>query len=308
VSGKFIKLVWTREDDIKGGYYRPVYLHRAKIGIGPDGYPVAWQHCIVGQSLFKDTPLEKEIVQDGIDYSSVTTGAPYSDAVPHYSFELITTKVGVPVLPWRSVGHTHTAFVVETLIDELATLAKIDPVKYRRKLFKNSPRHLAALNLAVEKAEWDKPISKGRFRGIAVHEAMGSYVSQVVEISIVDNKLQVHRVVCAIDCGLAVNPDGVHAQMEGCIVFGLTAALFGEITIEEGQVKQSNFHDYQMLRMSQTPKIEVYIVPSSEKMGGAGEPGVPPVAPALANAIFAATGNRVRRLPVQQPDLIKSAL
>jgi isoquinoline 1-oxidoreductase beta subunit len=307
VSGQFIKLVWTREDDIKGGYYRPIYVHRANIGIGTDGYPIAWQHCIVGQSLFTNTPLEKYIVQNGIDYSSVTTGAPYSNSIPDYFFELITTQVGVPVLPWRSVGNTHTAFVIETLIDELATLAGIDPVEYRRVLLKNSPRHLAALNLAVEKAEWNKPMSKERFRGIAVHEAMGSYVAQVVEISIEENNLLVHRVVCAIDCGLAVNPDGVHAQMEGGIVYGLTAALYGEITIEKGEVQQSNFHDYRMLRMSEMPKIEVYIVPSSEKMGGAGEPGVPPVAPALANAIFAATGNRVRQLPVQRTDLIKSA-
>ncbi|WP_276371532.1 xanthine dehydrogenase family protein molybdopterin-binding subunit [Chryseolinea sp. H1M3-3] len=307
-SGQFIKLVWTREDDIKGGYYRPVYLHRVNIGIGTDGYPVAWQHRIVGQSLFTGTPLEEYIVQNGIDYSSVTTAAPYSDSIPHCSFELITTHVEVPVSAWRSVGHTHTAFVMETLVDELATIAKIDPVEYRRSLFKNSPRHLAALNLAAEKAEWSKPMPEGRFRGIAVHEAMGSYVSQVVEISIDDNKLQVHRVVCAIDCGLAVNPDGVHAQMEGCIVYGLTAALYGEITMEKGQVQQSNFHDYQMLRMNQMPEVEVYIVPSSEKMGGAGEPGVPPIAPALANALFAATGNRVRRLPIQKADLIKSDL
>jgi isoquinoline 1-oxidoreductase beta subunit len=307
ISGKFIKLVWSREDDIRGGYYRPVYTHRVHIGIGANGFPTAWQHCIVGQSLFTNTPLEKYIVQNGIDYSSVTTGAPYSDTIPHYSFELITTTVGVPVLPWRAVGNTHTAFVMETLIDELATLANIDPLDYRRTLFKNAPRHLAVLNLAVEKAEWNKPSAKGRFKGVAVHEAMGSYVSQVVEISIDDGELHIHRVVCAIDCGLAVNPDGVHAQMEGGIVYGLTAALYGEITIEKGQVQQSNFHDYQMLRMNRMPEIEVYIVPSTEKMGGAGEPGVPPVAPALANALFAATGKRLRQLPVNRTDLINSS-
>jgi isoquinoline 1-oxidoreductase beta subunit len=189
---------------------------------------------------------------------------------------------------------------METLIDELAIQAKVDPVEYRGTLLKNSLRHLAALNLAAEKAEWHTPLPKGRSRGVAVHEAMGSYVSQVVEISINDGQVSVHRVVCAIDCGLAVNPDGVHAQMEGGIIYGLTAALYGEITIEKGQVKQSNFHDYQMLRINQTPEIEVYIVPSTEKMGGAGEPGVPPIAPALANAIFAATGKRIRRLPLQK--------
>jgi isoquinoline 1-oxidoreductase subunit beta len=306
VSGKFIKLVWSREDDIKGGYYRPVYLHSVQIGIGADGVPVAWQHRIVGQSLFVNTPLTEAIVHNGIDYSSVTGGAPYSEGIPDYSFELHTTSLGVPVLPWRSVGNTHTAFVMETLIDELAGMAAQDPVEYRRTLLKDHPRHLAALQLAAEKAAWHKPLPKGRFRGTAVHAAMGSYVAQVVEVSLDKGSIQVHRVVCAIDCGLAVNPDGVRAQMEGGIVFGLTAALYGEITLKKGQVQQSNFHDYRMLRMSEAPVIEVYIVPSTEKMGGAGEPGVPPVAPALANALFAATGKRIRRLPVRMEDLGKS--
>jgi isoquinoline 1-oxidoreductase beta subunit len=304
ISGKFIKLVWTREDDIQGGGYRPVYLHYVRIGIGSDGFPMAWQHRIVGQSLFTNTPLEKYLVQNGIDYSSVTTGAPYTDSVPDSSFELHTTTVGVPVLAWRSVGNTHTVFVIETLIDELATLASIDAVEYRRTLLRNSPRHLSALNLAAEKAEWNKPLPKGRFRGVAVCEAMGSYVSQIVELSIDNNKIRVHRVVCAIDCGVAVNPDGVRAQMEGGIIFGLTAALYGEITIEKGQVKQRNFNDYRMLRMHETPEIEVHIVSSTEKMGGAGEPGVAPIAPALANALFAATGKRIRRLPVRLDDLV----
>jgi len=304
VSGKFIKLIWTREDDIQGGYYRPMYLHHARIGIGADGFPMAWQHRIVGQSLFTNTPLEKYIVHNGIDYSLVTTGAPYTDSVLNYSFELHTTSVGVPVLAWRSVGNTHNVFVIETLIDELAATANIDPVDYRRALLKKSPRHLSALNLATEKAEWNKPLPEGKFRGVSVCEAMGSYVSQVVELSIDNSKIKVHRVVCAIDCGLAVNPDGVRAQMEGGIVFGLTAALYGEITIEKGQVKQRNFNDYRMLRMQETPAIEVYIVPSTEKMGGAGEPGVAPIAAALANALFAATGKRIRKLPVRMEDLV----
>ncbi|MBD2703733.1 xanthine dehydrogenase family protein molybdopterin-binding subunit [Spirosoma sp. BT702] len=297
-SGKFIKLVWTREDDIKGGYYRPIYVHNAQIGIGADGFPTAWQHRIVGQSLFVNTPLADVIAPKGIDYSSVTTGAPYSKSIPDYSFELHTTSVGVPVLPWRSVGSTHTVFVVETLIDELAFLAKTDPVVYRRAFFKNSPRHLAALNLAAEKSAWSKPLPKGQFRGIAVCEAMGSYVAQAVELSVENQAIRVHRVVCAIDCGLAVNPDGVRAQMESGIVFGLTAALYGEITIQNGVVQQSNFHDYPMLRMNDTPIIDVHIVPSTGKMGGAGEPGTAPIAPALANAIFAATGKRFRQLPI----------
>jgi isoquinoline 1-oxidoreductase beta subunit len=178
-------------------------------------------------------------------------------------------------------------------------MANSDPLTYRRVLLKDHPRHLAALNLAATKAEWDKPLPAGRFRGVAIHEAMGSYVAQIVEISVENKKIRVHRVVCAIDCGVAVNPDGVMAQMEGGIVFGLTAALYGEITLEKGRVQQSNFHNYRMLRMHETPAIEVYIVPGNEKMGGAGEPGVPPVAPALANAIFAATGQRLRNLPLR---------
>jgi isoquinoline 1-oxidoreductase beta subunit len=306
-SGKFIKLVWSREDDIKGGYYRPVYLHNVQIGVGSDGLPVAWQHRIVGQSLFENTVLANDIVANGIDYSSISGvhGSPYLYAIPDHSVELHTTSVDVPVLAWRSVGHTHCCFAMETLIDELATMASKDPVEYRRVLLKDHPRALAALNLAAEKAEWSKPLPAGRFRGVAVHAAMGSYVSQIVELSVDDQKIRIHRVVCAIDCGLAVNPDGVRAQMEGGIVYGLTAALYGEITLEKGRVQQSNFNDYRMLRMPEIPAIEVYIVPSTGKMGGAGEPGVPPIAPALTNALFAATGKRIRRLPVRIEDLVK---
>lgn len=300
-SGRFIKLVWSREDDIKGGGYRPVYLHRVHIGIGDNGLPVAWLHRIVGQSLFANTPLASDIAPNGIDYSSIdgVNGSPYLNSIPHHSLELHTTTAGVPVLAWRSVGNTHTCFVMETLIDELAVMAGKDPLEYRRILLKDHPRHLGALNLAAEKAGWGEPLPSGRFRGIAVHKAMGSYVSQVVELSIDNGRIRVHRVVCAIDCGLAVNPDGVCAQMESGIVYGLTAALYGEITLEEGQVKQSNFHDYRMLRMNEMPAIEVYIVPSTERISGAGEPGVPPIAPALANALFAATGKRIRKLPVR---------
>ncbi|QDK82528.1 xanthine dehydrogenase family protein molybdopterin-binding subunit [Spirosoma sp. KCTC 42546] len=308
VSGKFIKLIWSREDDIQGGYYRPVYLHRATIGIGRDGFPTAWQHRIVGQSLFTNTPLAAEIVQKGIDYSSVggVHGSPYLAKIPDHSVELHTTTCHVPVLPWRSVGNTHTAFVMETLVDELATIAGKDPVAYRRMLLNEHPRHLAALNLAAEKANWEKPLPPGRFRGVAVHAAMGSYIAQVVELSVDKQKIHLHRVVCAIDCGLAVNPDGVRAQMESCIVYGLTAALYGEITLERGRVQQSNFHDYRMLRIDEMPVIDVYIVPSTGPMGGAGEPGVPPIAPALVNALFAATGKRLRQLPVRPEDLAKS--
>ncbi|MDJ1472717.1 xanthine dehydrogenase family protein molybdopterin-binding subunit [Xanthocytophaga flava] len=301
VSGQFIKLVWSREDDIQGGYYRPMYLHKVHIEADEAGNPITWNHSIVGQSLFVNTPLESWIAPKGIDYSSVdgVNGSPYLEITPNHLIELHTTTVGVPVLPWRSVGNTHTAFVMETLIDQLAARISQDPVVYRRMLLKNYPRHLTALNLAAEKAGWHTSPPKGVFRGVAVHAAMGSYVCQIVELSIQDHQIRIHRVVCAIDCGLAVNPDGVCAQMESGIIYGLTAALYGEITIEKGRVKQSNFHDYPILRMSETPKIEVYIANSTAKMGGVGEPGVPPIAPALANAIFAATGKHIHTLPIR---------
>ncbi|GAB3921801.1 xanthine dehydrogenase family protein molybdopterin-binding subunit [Larkinella terrae] len=301
ISRRPIKLVWTREDDIQGGYYRPVYLHHVRIGVDSAGFPLVWQHRIVGQSLFTNTPLQELIVQKGIDYSTVggVHGSPYLISVPDHSVELHTTEVSVPVLPWRSVGNTHTAFVMETLIDELATRTSVDPIAFRRSLLKNHPRHLSALNLAVEKSNWEKPLAAGKFRGIAVHAAMGSYVAQVVELSIENRRIQIHRVVCVIDCGLAVNPDGVRAQMESGIVYGLTAALYGEISLRNGQVQQRNFHDYRMLRINEMPIVEVHLIENSESMGGAGEPGVPPIAPAVANAVFAATGKRVRSLPIR---------
>jgi isoquinoline 1-oxidoreductase beta subunit len=305
-SGKFIKMVWTREDDIRGGYYRPAFLHKVNIGLGPDGLPIAWQHSIVGQSIMAGTPFEG-MIKNGVDPTSVegVNDSPYLETVANHTVELHSPKLQVPVLWWRSVGHTHTAFVMETLIDELATAAGKDPVAYRRSILK-SKRHLAALDLVVEKSGWNNPLPAGHFRGVAVHESFASYVAQVAEISIVEGHLKVHKVTCAIDCGLAVNPEGVKAQMESGIIFGLTAVLYGEITLDKGRVKQRNYHDYKMVRMNEAPLIEVHIVDSNEKMGGAGEPGVPPLAPAVANALFAATGKRVRRLPLQPSDLKKA--
>jgi isoquinoline 1-oxidoreductase beta subunit len=305
-SGKFIKLIWTREDDIRGGYYRAAFLHQVHAGLGANGFPIAWQHRIVGQSIQEGGPFAASI-KNGIDPTSVegVSDSPYLESIPDHNVELHSPKLPVTVLWWRSVGNTHTAFVMETMIDELAFAAGKDPVAYRRSLLKGK-RHLAALDLVAKKSGWDKPLPKGRFRGVAVHESFGTVVAQVAEISIREGHLRVHKVTCAIDCGLAVNPDGVKAQMESCIIFGLTAVLYGEITLEKGRVKQRNFHDYKMLRMNETPLIEVHIVDSNEKMGGAGEPGVPPVAPAIANAIFSATGKRVRRLPLQSSDLVKA--
>jgi isoquinoline 1-oxidoreductase beta subunit len=301
-SGKAVKTVWTREDDIRGGYYRPAFMHSVHIGLGADKMPVAWQHSIVGQSIMAGTPFESK---DGIDGASVegVNDSPYLPSVPDHLVELHSPKNKIPVLWWRSVGHTHTAFVMETMIDELAHAAGKDPVEYRRTLLKKHPRHLSALNLAAEKSGWGTPLPEGHFRGIAVHESFGTTVAHVAEISLNKGVVKIHRVTCALDCGLAVNPDGVKAQMESGIIFGLTAVLYGEVTLEQGRVKQRNFHDYRILRMNETPEITVHIAPSTEKMGGAGEPGVPPVAPAVVNAIFAATGKRIRRLPLRPEEL-----
>ncbi|MDO8962434.1 MAG: xanthine dehydrogenase family protein molybdopterin-binding subunit [Methylophilus sp.] len=299
-AGVPVKTVWTREDDVKGGYYRPMYLHKAKIALGEDGMPTAWEHTEVGQSIMVGTPFESVMIKDGVDATSVegVADSPYLKHIPNYQLNLHTVKATIPVLWWRSVGHSHSAFAMESLIDELAHTAKQDPLEYRRALLKDHPRHLAALNLAAEKADWGKPLAKGVSRGIAVHESFGSFVTQVAEVSVDKGEVKVHRIVTAIDCGLAVNPDSLKAQMESSISFGLGAALFSEITFSEGQVQQSNFHDYQVLRMKDMPKVEVYIVQSTEKMGGVGEPGLPPVAPAVTNAIFAATGKRIRNLPI----------
>ncbi|KIC94985.1 xanthine dehydrogenase family protein molybdopterin-binding subunit [Flavihumibacter solisilvae] len=303
-SGKNVKLVWSREDDMRGGYYRPAFLHKVQVMPATDGKPGAWKHTIVGQSIMQGSPFEA-MIQNGIDPASTEgiSDSPYMKEIPNHLVELHSPVVNVPVLWWRSVGHTHTAFVMETMIDELAFAAKADPVEYRRSLLKNHGRNLAALNLAAEKSGWGKSLPAGHFRGVAVHESFGSSVAQVAEISIVNDALKVHKVTCAIDCGLAVNPDGVAAQMESGIIFGLTALLYGEITLEKGRVKQRNFHDYKMVRMNEAPVIDVHIVKSTEKMGGAGEPGTPPIAPAIANAIFAATGKRIRTLPLRPEDL-----
>jgi isoquinoline 1-oxidoreductase beta subunit len=293
-----IRLLWTREDDIRGGYYRPLYVHTISAGLDKRGRPLAWQHRIVGQSILAGTMFGSG-VKDGIDATSVEGAANLPYAIPNMLVDLHTIQVGVPVLWWRSVGSTHTAFSTEVMINELAVAARQDPVAFRRALLKNHPRYRGVLDLVAQKAGWGKPLPKGRWRGVAVHESFNSYVAEVAEISIADGKPKVERVVCAVDCGVAVNPDMVRAQMESGIIFGLSAALYGEITLKDGQVVQSNFHDYPILRINETPKIEVHIVPSNAKPTGVGEPGVPPIAPAVANAVFAATGKPVRRLPIR---------
>jgi len=307
-SGKLdipIKLVWTREDDMRAGYYRPAYLHTIRAALDANGNVVAWHQRIVGQSILAGTAFESQMVKNSIDATSVEGAANLPYAVPNLRVELFSTKVGIPVLWWRSVGSTHTAYSTETLIDELAGAAGKDPVEFRRALLAKHPRHLGVLELAAKQAGWGTPLAPGkegekRGRGVAVHESFDTFVAQVAEVTVKpDKSFTVDRVVCAVDCGIAVNPDNVRAQMEGGIGFGLSAALYGAITIKNGAAEQSNFHDYPVLRINEMPKVDVFIVASTEKPTGVGEPGVPPIAPALANAIAAATGQRLRNLPLK---------
>ena len=300
-SGHAVKVVWTREDDLSGGYYRPSYVHRARVGLGGDGMPVAWEHTITGQSILAGTPFESMMVKNGVDSSSVegVADSPYLKAIANHRVELHSPKTPISVLWWRSVGHSHNAFVMESLIDEAAHAAGADPVAYRRTLLAKHPRHLGVLNLAAEKAGWGTPVPAGRARGVAVHESFGSFVSQVAEVSSDRGRIRVHRVTCAIDCGIAVNPLMIAAQMESGIAYGLSAALYSALHLKEGRVQETNFHDYRVLRLDEMPAVEVHIVPSREKSGGVGEPGVPPIAPAVANAVFALTGQRLRELPLR---------
>jgi isoquinoline 1-oxidoreductase subunit beta len=296
-TGTPVKVIWSREDDIRHEPYRPASYHRMRAGLDAQGRPVAWTHRIVAPSImarvFPDT------VKNGLDGEAVEGGVGVPYTIPNVHVDYVLTDTGIPVGFWRSVNNSFNAFAVESFIDELAHAARKDPFEYRRDLLGKAPRHLGALNLAASKAGWGTPLPAGRARGIAVYKSFESYVAQVAEVSVAsDGTVRVHRVVCAVDCGPVVNPDTVEAQMQGGIVYGLTAALYGEITIDRGRVKQSNFHDYQMLRLPEMPKIEVHIVPSTDAQGGAGEPGTPPIAPAVCNAIFAMTGKRIRKLPI----------
>ena len=295
-----VKTVWTREDDLRGGYYRPMWHSAIAAGLDAGGAPVAWRHTIVGQSIVDGTPFASVLVKDGVDATSVEGAAELPYAVPNVTVELHSPKGPVPVLWWRSVGHTHTGFVVESFIDELAHAAGKDPYEYRRVLLAGHRRHLGVLDLAARKANWGAPLTAGRARGIAVHASFGSWCAQVAEVSVEEQRIKVHRVVCAIDCGRAINPETIRAQMEGGVVFGLSAALYGQITLRDGRVQQSNFHDYPVLRMDAMPEVEVHIVPSTEPPSGIGEPGTPLMAAAVCNALFALTGRRIRSLPLTQ--------
>jgi isoquinoline 1-oxidoreductase beta subunit len=298
-SRRTVKVLWTREDDIHGGYYRPMWLSRLRAALDEHGKPAAWSHTIVGQSIIAGTPFASAMIKDGVDDTSVEGAAdtPYLAAIPAHRVDLHTAKSPVTVLWWRSVGHSNTGFVVESFVDELAHAAKQDPLEYRRALLPAESRERRALDLAAARFGWGKPLPPGHAAGLAVHASFGSYVAEIAEVSIEGGGVRVHRVVCAVDCGPVVNPLTVEAQMQSGITYGLSAALFGKLTLKGGRIEQSNFHDYRVLRLPEAPKIEVYIVPSSDKMGGCGEPGTPPIAPAVGNAIFALTGKRLRRLP-----------
>jgi isoquinoline 1-oxidoreductase beta subunit len=292
-----VKLVWGREDDMRAGFYRPMYYHTLKAGLDAQGNLVAWKHIIVGQSILAGTAFAPMMIKEGVDATSVEGAATLPYTIPNLAVDLHSPVIGVPVQWWRSVGSTHTAFATECFLDEIARETKKDPYELRRSLLGKHPRHKAALELAAQKAGWGKP-KNGIARGIAVHESFNTFVAQVVEISRQKNGLKIERVVCAVDCGVAVNPNIVAMQMESGIGFGLSAALAGAITLKEGIVEQSNFNDYPVVRMNQMPKIEVFIVPSKEKPTGVGEPGTPVIAPALANAVLAMQGKPLRALPM----------
>lgn len=292
-----VKLVWTREDDMAAGYFRPLTHHALKITLDKDGYPVSWRHRVVTQTLMKGSPMPTK----GVDETTVegTKGSPYLKATPVVDAQVLMPDVNIPVLWWRSVGATHTAFVMEHTIDQLARKAGKDPVAYRRTLYEKAgaTRHLAVLNLAAEKSGWDKPAPAGWTRGIAVHESFGTLVAQVAEVKLVDGQPKVGRVVTAVDCGTAISPDQIAAQMEGGICYGLSAALYGKISLKDGVVEQTNFDTYRVLRNSEAPTVETYIVPSGNAPSGTGEPGTPVIAPAVANALLALNGQATTSLP-----------
>jgi isoquinoline 1-oxidoreductase beta subunit len=301
-----VKLMWTREDDMRGGWYRPLNLHRIRATLDADGMPKAWHHRLVGQSIVSDTPFQG-MIKDGIDPTSVEGASNLPYQIPHLCVDLHSPELPVPIQWWRSVGSTHTAYTVETFIDQLAAKAGKDPVDYRLALLEEHPRHRAVLELAAEKANWGKRQQLAAAdgmqvgRGVALHESFNSVVAMVADVT-VDSRSgrpRVDKVVIAVDCGVAVNPDIIRAQMEGGMGFGLAMLLGSEIRLNKGRVVESNFHNYQVLRMPDMPIVEVHIVPSSEAPTGVGEPATPVIAPAVANAIANATGQRHYVLPLR---------
>jgi len=298
--GTPIKLVWTREDDVRGGYYRPMHVHRVEIGIGPDGMPAAWRHIIVGQSLLAGTPFAA-MIKDGIDETMIEGTKDTHYEIANFYLTVHNPTVNVPVLWWRSVGHTHNAFVMETLIDELATRARVDPIAYRRKLLKTDAKKLrSVLDLLDEKSGWRRSLPKGRAAGIACHESFETAVACAVEVSIENKRPRIHRATVAVNCGLAVNPLTIENQFQGGLGFGLTQLMaHGAITLKDGLVEQRNFDGYTPPYIVDAPAtIDVHIVPSTEAPTGCGEPPVPVISPAVVNALSKLTGKRYRTLPL----------
>ena len=305
MPGTPVKLIWSREEDIQHGRYRPVALVRMKAALDAAGEPTAWYVRQADQSIF--SAVRPTMIKDGVDLIGVRTFADAPYAFPNMHMEYAMRNTHVPPGPLRAVAHTHNPFFRECFIDEIAHAAGQEPYQFRRKLLAKASKDLAILDAVAEAAGWNNPLPSGVHRGIAVQDAYGSYTAAVIEASVNDaGELKIHRVVVGIDCGYVANPDSVRAQVEGCVVYGLTAALYGEITIKDGRVEQSNFHNYQMMRIAEMPKVEVVLAPTGGFWGGAGEPGMAPLAPALCNAIFAATGKRIRSLPLKHHDLRKA--
>ena len=300
---KPVKLLWTREVDMKHDYYRPASIHKLKGTLSKSNELISWQHRITSPSISGQRSPER--FKDGrLDRSAVNGANNLPYKIPNILVDYVMSNTSVPVGWWRSVYNSQNAFANEVFIDELAHRAGTDALEFRMNMLHDSPRHKEALRLAAEKAGWGKSLPKGQGMGLAVHESFGSWSAQVAQVTVSKNhEISIDKIVASVDCGTVINPDGVKAQMEGSIVYGLTSTLKGEITIEKGAVAQSNFHEFELLQMHEMPKVEIYIVPSLEPPGGAGEPGLPPVAPAVANAIFNATGKRIRKLPIRSKDL-----
>ena len=298
-----VKVVWTREEDIQHDMYRPYFFDRMSAGLDQKGMPIAWNHRFAGSSIL--ARWLPPAFNNGLDPDTTDGAINLIYALPNLHVEYLRVEPpGIPTAFWRSVGPSHNVFVVESFIDELAAAAKQDPVKYRRALLDKTPRAKAVLELAAEKSGWGQRLSHGVGRGVSIQFVFGTYMAQVAEVEVSkDGAVHVRRVVCAVDCGTVVNPDTVRAQIEGAIIFGITAALYGEITLKDGRVEQTNFDTYQVLRINEAPAIEVHIVQSAEPPGGMGEPGTSAIVPAVTNAIFAATGKRLRKLPVDTAQL-----
>jgi len=293
-----VKVVWTREEDIQHDMYRPYWFDRLSAGLDNQGRPVAWINRYAGSSVI--ARWLPPAFKDGLDPDSTEGAIDLVYDLPNFHVEFVRKEPpGIPTAFWRSVGPSHNVFVTESFMDELAAAAKQDAVAYRRALLDKSPRARAVLDLAAEKAGWGETLPKGRGRGVSLQFVFGSYLAQVAEVEVAkEGSVRVRRVVCAIDCGTIVNPDTVQAQIQSGIIFGATASLYGEITLKNGRVEQTNFDNYQMMRMNETPVIEVYMVKSSEPPGGMGETGTSAIVPAIANAVYAATGKRLRKMPI----------